>query len=219
MLLVKKTKKINDDGWVLTCVICFCCLLFCLTEVEISYSIVGLLIGICYEQIIEWLAHGWLQHYNCRTFSFFVWRHERHHLTPSLHHALQPIVVFIPVVLLLLSPFMVTAIFFDFLHDFSLWVIIGFLATHIILNIEHYDIHVKKIVPKPLRNSWYYKQIIKYHLGHHISHAKNTNSLRVYGITNPWMDIFFQKIGLSSMMDIIYPKMVKYLDKLFFYDK
>ena len=102
------------------------------------------------------------------------------------------------------------------LSSFAAWMIIGFLATHIVLNIEHYDIHMaRKITPRFVRKSWYYKRVIYYHVKHHKDYSQSplpANVLRVYGITNPWLDILLCHIGACRIVDRIYPKLVSWLE-------
>lgn len=89
--------------------------------------------------------------------------------------------------------------------------IIGFLLTHIVLNIEHYDIHAKKkIVPMIIRQTWYYQAVIHYHMSHH---AHTPLSKGIYGITNPWFDLFLHRTGISTLVNKIIQRFLRYIDK------
>ncbi len=222
--LFKNFKTLNDDGWILSSILCLIVMLYYINFTILSLlSIVFIAIGVFYEQTIEWLAHGWLQHYECKIFYFFNLRHERHHKDPLTHHALQPIIVFIPVVFLLLFPFiLVVQCQTSFIYrSYASGIIIGFLGAHILLNLLHYDIHAKnKIIPFFLRNTWYYKGVKYFHLHHHYSNylGPKMSKYPVYGISNPWLDIFYYKIGLNNLVDRFYPKFIFFLQKALGYE-
>jgi len=150
-LLINKLKLINDDGWITSIFICTLTIFFLLPLIEINFIFCAFFaVGILYEHIIEWLAHGWLQHYRCNIFSFFNKRHQRHHENTLIHHALQPISILIPAVCIILIPFIIMLFFVSngLFKSISIGVISGFLLAHIYLNLLHYDIHsVNKIFP------------------------------------------------------------------------
>ncbi len=165
-------------------------------------AVSGVAAGMLYEQTVEWGAHGWLQSQPVEGLEFFRWRHGRHHKDPESHHALQPISIWGPVVAGLLSPALAGAASKNHAkRNFALGTIAGFLATHALLNVAHYDIHAKnKIIPEPLRNTRYYKGIERIHNAHH-----NGSEQRIYGITNPWLDIGLERAGASKAMDKVFP--------------
>lgn len=211
--------QVNDDSWISTCLLCaFACVL-CIPFATLQWWVIpALVLGMLYEQLIEWLAHGWLQHYECRAFAFFVWRHARHHEQPQIHHALQPLVIFVPVTTMILIPCIILILFGSpILRSFAAWMIIGFLLTHIALNIEHYDIHMRhKILPRFVRRSRYYKTVVYYHIKHHNDYSQlplAADTLRVYGISNPWLDILLYRIGATQVVDYIVPSLVSWLEK------
>lgn len=216
--------KINDDGWRITCLICAFAILYCAPYLKLHWmGVAALLVGILYEQVIEWLAHGWLQHHSCKVFNFFVQRHHRHHINTGQHHALQPIAVFLPVVLTLLAPAILWSCFSSSTVVVSLncWLIIGFLSAHILLNILHYEIHAKKkATPLFFRKSKYYLYVKHVHMYHHQRASikdKDKHELDyVFGIANPWVDIFLYRIGLTAWVDTHYPKFVQWLDDMIY---
>jgi len=219
--MITKLKQINDDGWIISMVICIIFSIVILFHIKLLIaSIIGVIIGILYEHIVEWFAHGWFQHYNCEVFNFFNWRHQRHHDNSEQHHALQPIIILFPVIFLILLPFIIVALFISnlWLKSFSLGVMFGFFVAHIYLNLLHYDIHArKKIFPKFFRNTSYYQMIYKSHIDHHIEHKTGIKKTkyRIYSISNPWLDIIFDVIGLAKTMDIVYLKIILTIDKVY----
>lgn len=211
-------RKLNDDGWRTSIFICVIGIVFTLTYSDINwYTIIGFCLGVFFEHIIEWLAHGWLQHYDCKVFNFFNWRHQRHHDNTTYHHALQPITILVPIVFILLSPFILFIIYSDniLFSGLSSGLIIGFLFAHIFLNLLHYDIHAKnKVFPLYFRNTNYYQRIYKEHITHHIEHQKSVkiSEYRIYSISNPWLDILLDKCGLSNIIDKVYPRLINLIE-------
>lgn len=208
--------KINDDGWKTSCGICVAASLACCYHLKFNFLIILCLAGgVLYEQTVEWLAHHFLQHGRSRALVFFKARHMRHHRDPVTHHALQPIVIFVPVVAVLLMPFIAMILFGVSAGGANAKAtIIGFLLTHAILNIEHYDIHAKrKIVPWAIRNTRYYQAVIRYHNAHH---AHDSLSAGVYGITNPWFDLSLHKIKIDAYMERIIDQAVSGFDRMWY---
>ncbi len=203
-----KIKLFSDDGWVFVTVVTILLGVFlglvCNNPV---LFIIGFALGSLYEQIIEYLAHGWLQHKRIGVFDYFVARHTRHHAESQKHHALQSIPTTFFVTILLLSPFIFTVIYSTIGKDISLGIMAGFLVTHALLNVLHYDVHApKKIIPEILRNTKYYKSVSYYHILHHQNHRKGIDN-RIYGVTNPWLDMFLHKIGISNFVDKWYDRL------------
>ena len=211
-----QAKKINDDGWKTSCGICVVASWACCYHLQFNFLLVLYVAGgMLYEQTVEWLAHHFLQHGRNRTLVFFKARHMRHHRDPVTHHALQPVVIFVPVVLGLLMPFVALIVW-----GTPIWrsnagaVIVGFLLTHAVLNIEHYDIHAKKkIVPRTIRNTRYYQAVIRYHQAHH---AHIPLSAGVYGITNPWFDLLLHKMKIDAYMRQVVDRGLSRFDRILY---
>jgi len=219
---MEKLKKINDDGWITSVIICVIGILITFIFGKINwYSLFGLTLGIIYEHVVEWFAHGWFQHYQNKIFKFFYWRHQRHHDDSSSHHALQPISILIPVIIVILFPFILIVGFFKntLLVGFATGSIIGFLFAHIYLNLLHFDIHSKKkIFPAFFRKTSYFQKIYTEHINHHIEHKTGIikSRYRVYSISNPWLDILLDKLGINAKVDKLYPLFIKFIeDKIY----
>lgn len=193
----------NDDGWIPITA-------FCLTTSALAVlaarrcartGFPGFLAGLLYEQVVEWAAHGWLQSQPVEGLEFFRWRHSRHHEDPVSHHALQPISIWVPTVGVLLSPAFVAArSASSSSRSAGLGVISGFLFAHAVLNIEHYDIHAeRKVVPRSLRRTYYYREVERIHLAHHAG-----SDARIYGVTNPWLDMVLHRLRATDLLDVAY---------------
>jgi sterol desaturase/sphingolipid hydroxylase (fatty acid hydroxylase superfamily) len=195
-----KIEQLNDDGWVPTTLLCLTAagIATIRTRRHRGTFVAGFVAGITYEQLVEWAAHGWLQSEPVEGFEFFRWRHGRHHRDPESHHALQPISIWLPVVTVLLGPaLLATRARTAPLHDLACAMIAGFLVAHAGLNVAHYDIHApNKIVPGRIRRSRYYRSIERIHIAHH-----EGSDSRIYGVTNPWLDMLLEKVGATGLMD------------------
>lgn len=207
----EKLKRINDDGWKETIVICLVVMVTCFCYVQISIvAIASFVLGNLFEETLEWLGHGWVQHYPSKIFDF-IERHKRHHNETRVHHAIQPITHFVVASIVLLLPVFIV-MYFGYV-SLGCSFIAGYCLSHIILNILHYDIHApiaKKIVPSILRKTGYYKLVEKLHIAHH--RHDDSFGYRIYGVTNPWLDMLYQKIRLDKLVDRIYPEIIKFID-------
>jgi hypothetical protein len=204
--------KVNDDGWIPTTLVC-------IAGATVAAGrgvrrpgrfLSGILAGVLYEQLVEWAAHGWLQSEPVEGLEFFRWRHGRHHVDPQNHHALQPISIWTPVVAVLLFPALILSTSPRKRSAIASGMISGFLLAHAALNIEHYDIHAqRKVVPNVIRGTKYYSEVVRIHLAHH-----DGVELRIYGITNPWLDMLLERVGASSLMDRLFQRIGKWAARL-----
>jgi len=198
-----KAERLNDDSWQLTTAICLAGTAGAIWKGRTSLPALALgsISGVLYEELLEWADHGWLQSQPVEGFEYFRWRHGRHHKRPEQHHALQPATIWVPVVTMLLSPALVASrARKSTTRSAGCGVVAGFLLAHVTLNIEHYDIHAAhKIVPNYIRTTYYYREIERIHLAHH-----GGADSRIYGITNPWLDMLLDRLGAPSGMDRIF---------------
>jgi hypothetical protein len=209
-----RAERLNDNSWQLTTILCLAGTAGAGWRGRGSPRALaaGFLCGVLYEELLEWADHGWLQSQPVEGFEYFRWRHGRHHQRPDQHHALQPATIWIPVVTGLLSPALVALRSRKgSTRSAGSGLVAGFLLAHATLNIEHYDIHAtRKIVPEPIRTTYYYREVERLHLAHH-----DGVESRIYGITNPWLDMLLDRLGASRRMDEIFGRaagLARYLD-------
>lgn len=208
--------RLNDDSWQLTTAICLIGTAAASWRGKGSLRAfaVGSISGVLYEELLEWADHGWLQSRPVEGFEYFRWRHGRHHQRPEQHHALQPATVWIPVVAILLSPALSALRSRNSTtRSAGCGLIAGFLLAHATLSVEHYDIHAtRKIVPNRIRRTYYYREVERMHLAHH-----DGVESRIYGITNPWLDLALDRLGAARGMDRIFGiigRSARYLDPI-----
>lgn len=179
-------------------------------------SIFGILLGCLYEQTVEWSAHGWFQHGDTRIFRYFERRHFRHHQEPRVHHALQPIGVCFPVIGVLLLPAALCLRFGSGLAEVGSGVVFGFLFCHIVLNLLHYEFHAPRerhVLPEFIHRTRYYKAVQRYHRWHH---EGDERAHHVFGITNPWLDKFLHRVGVSDWMDRNYVRGLRAIERVLY---
>jgi len=165
-------------------------LLFVISTVYLEFSILGFISGILYAQIIEWFVHGWIQHYPFKIFKPYRTNHDYHHAHPNEPRSVQPIQYFLIGSILILGPFW-------WFNGF----ISGYFITYLLINVIHYDLHTtKRILPYFIWDTPYFKLMERHHLKHHTIHDEehSTNS-----VTNPYLDMLFDKIKLTKLNNFI----------------
>lgn len=158
------------------------------------FGILGFILGLLYAQIIEWFVHGWIQHHPFKIFRAYRRNHNYHHAHPNEVRSVQPVQYFIAGSFLLLSPF---------------WLMPGFYSAYFfmygLINIIHYDLHTeKRILPKFIWSTRYFRLIESHHSEHHKGHyTKHTT----HSVTNPYLDYLFDKISITKMNNYIARKL------------
>jgi len=196
--------QFDDTGWWFPAGLSLFFALFLFPYNINIYVISGFVIGSFYEHTIEFSAHKYLQHGTSNLFKGFRMRHYKHHKNPQTYHAFQPISVTCIGIVLLLSP-----CFYMMQYDFSKALISGFLFSHFLLHLFHYDLHAaKKILPRIFRNTGYYQFIVKTHDAHH-----NHGETFYYSITCPYSDWIINKSCLDHIISLCYNGVLRLFER------
>lgn len=157
-----------------------------LTAILLDFSLLGLIFGILYAQTIEWFVHGWIQHHPFKIFKAYRDNHTYHHKHPTEPLSVQPITYFLIGSIGLLLPFF-------WIKGFYL----GYFLTYCFINVIHYDLHsTKKMLPKFIWNTKYFKWIESHHIAHHTGKKLGYTT---HSVTNPFLDILFSKIKVTQL--------------------
>lgn len=155
-----------------------------------SFSIGGFLLGILYAQIIEWFVHGWIQHHPFKIFSAYRKNHLLHHKNPEIPASVQPVQYFLIGSIFLLFPFWSVKGFY-----------VGYFFMYLMINVIHYDLHIKnKLLPNWLWNTFYFRLIKSHHEKHH-------KGEHAHSVTNPYLDYLFDYIKLTNLNNYIAKKL------------
>lgn len=155
-----------------------------------EFSIVGLLLGIFYAQIIEWFVHGWVQHHRFKIFKSYRDNHTYHHKHPDEPLSVQPIQYFLFGSIVLLLPFFTIGGF-----------VFGYLIAYALINVIHNDLHsTNKMLPSFVWNSGYFKRIVTHHEAHHKGKQLGYTT---HSVTNPYLDMVLSKIKLDKVNNYI----------------
>ena len=165
-----------------------------ITAIILPFSILGIVCGILFAQIIEWFVHGWIQHHPFKIFKPYRDNQIYHHKHPSEPLSVQPVSYFLIGSVGLLAPFY-------WFNGFYF----GYFLTYIFINLIHYDLHSdKRILPNFIWNTGYFRWITSHHEAHH-KHIKL--SYTTYSVTNPAIDVVFSKIKLNKLNNWIAKKL------------